>query len=830
MTGQTISHYRVLEKLGEGGMGVVWKAHDTELDRVVALKSTGARMYQEARAASALNHPNIVTIYDLLHHEGETYLVMEFVDGKTLDRVIPRNGLALAELQKLAVPIASALTAAHKAGIVHRDLKPGNIMVAADGTVKVLDFGLAKRVDSGSSDGETETMEGTIVGTVSYMSPEQAEGKQVDTRSDIFSFGCVLYEMASGRKAFLGGSKLATMSAILREEPAPLQNVPVDLEKTIARCLRKDPERRTQHIGDVRIALEEVENAAPVIVKQTQRWPWAVAAVALLALAAWKFIPSENETPARLITVTSYDGIEEQPSLSPDGNQAAFIWTGNDGKGRGIFVKLVGGTGDALRLTAARDSHPRFSPDGQSIAFARRDEPAGYYVVSALGGTPRRIADIVNSPKTLISTSDWTPDGKNLLIVDGSYDPPSIALVPAIGGAPKRITTPPKETYGDNYPRVSPDGRKIAFIRHANTGGIFEIRIAPWNGESVGPETLLRANVNSSSLARAADGKSLLLPDFLNNERRLVRLPIDRPETARAVEGAGTNAAEPAMALRADRIVFARRQFDSNIWRLPLDSDGPPARLYGTSQREVQAEYSPDASRVVLVSSQTGEQDPWIVNADGSAPQHLSTNLTVPLRPRWSSDGKWIVFAARPNNNVDVYVMPASGGAPRRLTTHPSEDSSARFSNDGKWVYFSSTRTGRLEIFKVPFDGSSTEVQVTHNGGQTMAESPDGRHLYFQKGSGGIWRIPIAGGPEEKLVSSDGSSNWSLASDKIFYTHIGRIRFYDCASGKDSDLREVPVGAVRGAGGFSVTPDGKWLLYAQTDIDISDIYVLDNFK
>ncbi|MBM3765174.1 MAG: DUF5050 domain-containing protein [Acidobacteria bacterium] len=830
MTGQTISHYRVLEKVGEGGMGVVWKAHDIELDRVVALKSTGARMYQEARAASALNHPNIVTIYDLLHHEGETYLVMEFVDGKTLDRAIPRNGLALGELQKLAVPIASALNAAHKAGIVHRDLKPGNIMVTADGTVKVLDFGLAKRVDSGSSGGETQTMEGTIVGTVSYMSPEQAEGKSVDTRSDIFSFGCVLYEMASGRKAFLGDSKLATMSAILREEPAPLQNVPADLEKTIARCLRKDPKRRTQHIGDVRIALEEVENAAPVIVKKTLRWPWAVAAVALLAIAAWKFIPRETAAPQRLITVTSYDGIEEQPSLSPDGNQVAFIWTGNDGKGRGIFVKLVGSAGDALRLTAASDSYPRFSPDGQSIAFARRDEPAGYYVVSALGGTPRRIADIVNSPKTLIPASDWTPDGKNLLIIDGSYDPPSIAVVPATGGAPKRITTPPKETWGDQVPQISPDGRRLAFRRRMNNGGTFELRMASWNGDSIGVESLLRTQYGGTSLCWSPDSGHVLQTDRVGNERHLMRIPISRPDAATVVEAAGTNAVEPTAALRARRVAFARRQYDTNLWRLPLDSIGTPERVYGSSQQEFQAEYSPDGARIVVGSQQTGDSEIWIVNTDGSGAVQLHTNLKEPLRPRWSPDGKWIVFAARPENNVDVYAVSASGGAPRRLTSHPMSDASARFSNDGKFVYFSSTRTGRPEIFKTPFDGSSPEVQVTRNGGQSMAESPDGKHLIFGKNDRGLYRMPLAGGAEEKITDYTGSSTWNIAGNSIYYALNGHVWVHSLATGHQRKLRELPSRWLGNTAGFSITPDGKWLLYAQADIDTSDIYVLDNFK
>ena len=236
MIGQTISHYHIIEKLGGGGMGVVYKAEDTRLHRFVALKflpeevardrQALSRFQREAQAASALNHPNICTIYDIGEHDGRAFIAMEFISGKTLDRLIPRNGLRVNEALKQSVQIANALAAAHKSGIVHRDLKPGNVMATEQGLVKVLDFGLAKLTESGGS-GEDEatrtlkptTEEGVIVGTVSYMSPEQAEGKKLDARSDIFSFGAVLYEMVTGRRAFQGDSRLSTMTAILREEP-----------------------------------------------------------------------------------------------------------------------------------------------------------------------------------------------------------------------------------------------------------------------------------------------------------------------------------------------------------------------------------------------------------------------------------------------------------------------------------------------------------------------------------------------------------------------------------------------------------------------------------
>src|SRR5512139_2282310 len=284
MIGKTLGHYQITEKLGEGGMGIVHKARDTRLDRFVALKvlppekvsdpERKRRFIQEAKAASALNHPNIITIHDIDQADGIDFIAMEYVAGKTLDQRIGHRGLRLNDALKYAVQIADALAQAHSAGIVHRDLKPTNIIVSEDGVVKVLDFGLAKLTEqikgdetasTATVDGEGRpiTEEGVIVGTVSYMSPEQAEGKKIDARSDIFSLGSVLYEMVTGQKAFQGTSKTSTLSAILHQEPKPVSGItptiPADFEKLISRCLRKDPAKRLQHMDDVKVALDELK-------------------------------------------------------------------------------------------------------------------------------------------------------------------------------------------------------------------------------------------------------------------------------------------------------------------------------------------------------------------------------------------------------------------------------------------------------------------------------------------------------------------------------------------------------------------------------------------
>ena len=311
MTGGTVAHYQILEKLGEGGMGLVYKARDTHLDRFVAIKvlppervtdlERKRRFVQEAKAASALNHPNIITIHDIASEAGRDFMVMEFVAGKTLDQLIPRKGVRLGETLKLAVQIADALSRAHAAGIIHRDLKPGNVMVDEHGLVKVLDFGLAKLTEPRvGEEAPTQTAAGTIIGTVAYMSPEQAEGKPVDARSDIFSFGSLLYEMLTGRQAFKGESVVSTLAAILHQEPPSLgEEVPGELRRVVGRCLRKDPARRYQHMDDLRVALAELKEESDTgelaaakerKERRIRRWMWPVTgavAAAALATGSW---------------------------------------------------------------------------------------------------------------------------------------------------------------------------------------------------------------------------------------------------------------------------------------------------------------------------------------------------------------------------------------------------------------------------------------------------------------------------------------------------------------------------------------------------------------
>ena len=477
LVGQTLLHYRVTEMIGEGGMGAVYKAVDTHLDRPVAIKvlppdkvadpERRQRFILEAKAASALRHPNIVVIHDIAADRGRDFIVMELVEGQSLDQIIGRKGMKLNEALGRAVQIADGLAKAHAAGIVHRDIKPTNIMVTPDGQVKILDFGLAKLTEDAPPEaaGPTMTMgrdekprteEGYVVGTAAYMSPEQAEGKKVDARSDIFSFGAVLYEMLTGRRAFGRESGMKTLAAVLNEEPKPPsainESVPPELERVLARCLRKDPQRRWQTMSDLKVALQELKEdsesgklkAAAVPVGRRRSKAMVLLAIASVLVVAAAFallkvlVPKPRGPVEYAISPLTYDsGVTTSPTLSPDGSLMAYA---SDREGNGnfdIWVQQVSG-GKPLRLTnhPADDWFPSFSPDGSRIAFRSDRDGGGIYLVDVLGGEPRRIADRGFIPK-------FSPDGRwiSFIILPASLElrQYKTCVVSPKGGEPRQI-------------------------------------------------------------------------------------------------------------------------------------------------------------------------------------------------------------------------------------------------------------------------------------------------------------------------------------------------------------------------------------------------------
>jgi tRNA A-37 threonylcarbamoyl transferase component Bud32 len=477
MDGGELGHFSLLEKIGEGGMGRVYKARDNRLDRFVAIKllaearSTDAdrraRFVLEAKAASALNHPNIVTIHEIGERDGQTYIVMELVEGKPLNELIPRKGMRLTDALRIAAQVADALTAAHAGGIVHRDLKPANIMVDAHGRAKVLDFGLAKlAAPAAGADEATRTLaveqpvteEGVILGTVPYMSPEQVEGRPVDARSDIFSFGAVLYEMVTGQRAFRGESKISTLAAVVEKDPPPVSEIsadtPPEVERLIARCLRKDVNRRSQHMADVKLALEELRDesasgklARPPVVAEVgaRRWLWPAVAMAcaLIAVAAFAWIyPGLRGTQSKGSQLVRLSPEDEhsygQPAISPNGEFVAYV-SDRSGKNE-LWLQQVGG-GDPIQLTHATESvfFPAFFPDGKRIVYVTTsadDQKSSIDAISALGGDPQVL---MQGGRVLNWARMLSPDGSRIAYIEDRPGPARLMTVSSSGGQPREL-------------------------------------------------------------------------------------------------------------------------------------------------------------------------------------------------------------------------------------------------------------------------------------------------------------------------------------------------------------------------------------------------------
>jgi Tol biopolymer transport system component/predicted Ser/Thr protein kinase len=878
MIGKTLGHYQITEKLGEGGMGVVYKARDTHLDRFAALKvlppervsdpDRKRRFIQEAKAASALNHPNIITIHDIDQADGIDFIAMEYVAGKTLDELIPRKGMRLSLALKYAVQIADALARAHGAGIIHRDLKPSNVMVDEHGLVKVLDFGLAKLTEAAGPEAETaatRTGAGMILGTAAYMSPEQAEGKHIDTRSDIFSFGSMLYEMLTGQRAFRGDTRASTIASILREEPKPIsqmaEGLPREVERIVRRCLRKDPEHRFQAMPDLKVALEELKEESDsggleaVVVTRPQprrRLIWAICAVAAVVIAAvgvWlvRFRGGAPEVPMRAIPLVTYEGTVLLPTFSRDGNEVAFRWNGPAKDNWDIWRHQIG-PGQPLRLTTdpAEDTMPAWSPDGRFIAFLRVLGPykRAVYRIPALGGAEYRLGEINSGGYGDVGSGSlgiaWSPDGRWLAVTDRR----GLFLLSVETGEKRSLTSPPKGS--DIDPCFSPDGQCLAFVRHSdfNTSDIYRAFLDGDLKPEGEPERLsFESTQHARSPVWTRNGKDILYSSglFFSAERTVRRIRDARRKSRSGYrispqpfgEGAGYLTISPD----GRRLAFDRTVNDSNIYRIELQGKhgfvGSPEKYISSTRSDYNPQYSPDGRTVAFESLRTGTQEIWLCNADESNPRQL-TSMGGPQtsNPRWSPDGKTLVFDCRKEGSADLYLISVDGGSPRRLTSDPGYEGEAQWSRDGKWIYFYSSRTGRGEVYKMP-SGGGEAIQVTKNGGRNAFESPDGKWLYYSKGVNNIltiWRVPLGGGEETQVHPGPLSYGYNfLVDDEDIYLEKtdGTLELFDVASGKSKTIIRIdrPWSLA-----LTISPDHRWILFSQWDQVSSDLMLVENFR
>jgi eukaryotic-like serine/threonine-protein kinase len=856
MIGQTVSHYRILEKLGGGGMGVVYKALDTHLDRPVAIKvlrpdvvadrERKLRFVQEAKTASALNHPNILHVYDIDDSEGIDFIAMEYVAGKTLEEVIGRKGLPLKDALKYAVQIADGLAQAHTVGIIHRDLKPANIMVTRGGVVKLLDFGLAKLTEKTESDErvatqslKAQTEAGMIVGTVAYMSPEQAEGKKVDARSDIFSFGSVLYEMLTGQRAFQGQTNVSTLAAILHNDPPHIESAPTELERTIRRCLRKEPERRSQNIQDVKLALEELTEesesgrlAASASARQQIRVPTIIglAGVLLAAGMAWVWWQGRSPQPMPAPTftrLTSDSGLSTDPALSPDGKLVAYA---SDRSGEGnldIYVQQVGG-GEPIRLTRdpADDSEPAFSPDGTKIVFRSERQGGGIYVVSTLGGPARRVVVQAYRPQ-FSPDGDWIAYAARDLDCSSSglgfskRDTCRIYIVSSAGGVPRRLQP---DFAAAAYPTWSPDGKHLLFLGNRDeklppednidwwvtpfdsgpalkTGALAATRDAKLNGPfHTAPWALVAP-------AWSPDGNSVIFSARSADSTNLWRIGISPrtwkvtgpPERLTSGLTLEVNPSVVSGPGGATRVAFASLTENANIWSLPIDANR--GRVTGELQqltREAAVDFfpslSPDGTKLVFVSTRSGSQEVWIKDLRSGEESALTATGTSKWLPLFSPDGSKVSFTCYENKDeYNGYIVPAKGGALELMCEECGQ--ATAWLSDGKRIV-GNTVHWRVWLLDLP---SHHSRDLLHAGRSMSAHSlsPDERWILLFDGTS--WVAPFRGGtPVDEStmipVAKGDMRDWS-PNGTLLYGFLDRDGFWCIWAQRLDATTKRPIGA-----------------------------------
>ena len=873
--GDTLAHYRIEERLGAGGMGEVFKGIDTKLNRPVAIKvlppdavsdpERRARFIREARAASALDHPNIITIHDIAEEEGVSFIVMQYVEGRTLREVIRLGELDLPKKLDLAIQIADGLARAQQEGIVHRDLKPDNVMVTGDARVKILDFGLAKLTEApeSSEEGETKvreaplTLEGLILGTPAYMSPEQAQGRTVDGRSDIFSFGAVLYELVSGRQAFSGDTTLSILASILRDEPKRVgelsPSIPLDLEKLVLRALRKDPDRRWQSMGDLLVTLKDVRDemdsgkfvsVAALQGMRKESGPfqvrWAIVGVVALAIAiaVYAILRPTQPPPTTPKPLTSLTGNEFDPALSRDGTKVVFAWNGGDSEEPGLFVHPVVGSDRAepLRIAAGPIWAPAWSPDGNEIAFTRYVRPREYgiFTVPALGGSERRVGTVWTERGDGL---DWSPDGKLLATVDtwGEKGHRAIFLISLETGEKRRFTSPfpdiqPGLLLGDSNPVFSPDGRMLAFLRARVAATDEDIFVKSVEGGE--PRRLTYDDAYIYGLDWTKDGESIVFASERGQSDRSRLWRVDAHGGEPFLVGFGENAS--GVTIAGDALIYSESRGDSDIWRI----GGPAAegsvaaqRLISSPQRDHQPRFSPNGEEIAFVTERMGRSEIWICNSEGDACRSLPNSATRAIWPQWSPDGRNIVFTdVLVSRAPECYVIDVEGGFSPRMV---AAGGGGMWSHDGRWIYFTGEKKG---IWRVPAAGGKTH-QVSDRAAVIVRLSQDGRFVYYSTkfGLSSVFRVPTDGGQDELVLEKEiRFFNSTLWGQSLLYIDDDEsdgalVRQIDLETGATTEI--AFLGKRVGAGGLSVSPDGKWLLYEKADSNEgANLFVVSNFR
>jgi eukaryotic-like serine/threonine-protein kinase len=799
--GEKLGPYQIDSLVGKGGMGEVYRATDTRLGRPVAIKVSSRefndRFEREARAISALNHPHICTLYDV----GPNYLVMEFVDGELLSKIIERGPLPLDKALAYAIQIVDALAAAHANGIVHRDLKPGNIMVTRNG-VKVLDFGLAKlsseRLPSASADEiatitEPITRAGAVMGTLPYMSPEQVEGKEVDERSDIFSFGCVLYEMITGQRPFTGDTPAAILASVMKDQPPPMNqkqpNVPRALERLMRKCLEKKAEDRWQTARDLKPALELIDldappvssasSSAPVPVQPMpaaqarKKWIWPSIAAAVLAIAAAAWYMWPKPAPARAsrfqIALPENVNFNEYVSVSPDGHKLAFVASGAQS---GIWIRdldtlewrHLAGTENALS--------PFWSPDSRYLGFAVGNE---LKKIEVAGGPPQTLCTV----QYFVGTGAWNRDG---VIVFGSRGVRGQGMqrVSAAGGVPTGVTvvdTARGETF-HALPTFLPDGKHFLYLRAGSTEviGIYAGSLDTKPSEQP-QERILQSGFGApyvgGNLFFMRDG-TLMAQPFDSGKLKLAGEPVPVAEHVATQLASGSFSVSPAGVLAYRAAAATGVGILQTSW---FDREGKlTGKLEPGPERGLK--LSPDAKLAMgRDAPQRASGDLWILDLSRGVRTRFTFRQSIGTFPVWSPDGGSVIFAAGTDRDT-IYQKAVNGaGEAKELLKEPSTELyPTDVSRDGRFLLYHSidlkNAARQYDLWVLPLfapqggDAKPALLLGTEFDEVLGSFSPDGRWIAYvstESGRGEVYVRPFVAGSSGP--PSLGAGKWQVSKD-----------------------------------------------------------------
>jgi Tol biopolymer transport system component len=868
--GSRLGSYEILAPLGAGGMGEVYRARDASLGREVAIKilpsglaadaESLARFEREARLLASLNHPGIATIHGIERGEGGPFLVLELVEGETLGERLTAGPLPVPEALKVCRQIADALAAAHDRGVVHRDLKPANVKITPEGRVKVLDFGLAKGAAPFSGSGnsvsptvgaDTATKTGMILGTPAYMSPEQARGKPVDKRSDVWSFGCVLYETLTGRRAFDGETASDCIAAILEHEPdwrALPAATPNAAKQVLRRSLEKDANRRLRDLGDAALEIEAALTAPVARSAEPSRGLSSLLRpLTSLFSSARPTERAAERTPPRLSQLTFDEKIEQFPAWSPDGTRIVF--SREAGPVRRLFVRdVASGAERAVADDRFDDIQASWSPDGGTILFARSQEPgrkleprdvfgqydgADIWALEVESGRATKLIENAANPS-------WSPDGRQIAVDASWAGPRRIWMADRRGRNPQQATSDTSEAVVHVRPRWSADGKRFVFQNIERTK--FDIRVVELASQRL--SWITNDHVQDICPVWSPSGRFLYFSSYRSGGLNIWRVAVGTDgapsgSLEQLTSGAGQDV-EAAISRDGRRLAFTILKQNADLWRLPVAPEsgrvtGPPEKLITSSREDSRGSWSADGQSLAFNTDRSGEMNIWIRGPGQEPPKPVTRGSGGDYQPRFSPNGRQIAFFSSRAGNPSVWTADVESGRLRRLTTGSSIDVNPAFSPDGTGIAFMSDRSGRLEVWWMKAEGSSAR-QLTEVGvmGHFLVWTPDGGAILFRCPSGKprTLRVGLTGGEPQELAEVIGGAHMSLSPDgsrimdvlahkALWVSPLDSGQTERVFEFEDPDVRiDYPLWS----------PDGRWVLFDRFRPQGGDVWVMEGFE